>query len=220
MSITAGVPAVTAHHGDTAAAGGDNDVAGVKQSLDGGLLHDIHGLGGGDHLAIAAAGVLHHGIAPLGGNALGGLLVVEGAHGLGGMLEGGVILGHQGLGHHGGHALADAPGGQLVADGVLQVIADIALAHGAALGEGHVALDGAGLGGGGQAQVDHAHLGAVAVGHHYLVAGLDQVHNGTGGLGDQPELLLGGFAQGVAAQGDDDAFGHSAFTSPYQIKRG
>ena len=126
------------------------------------------------------------------------------------MLEGGVILGHQGLGHHGGHALADAPGGQLVADGVLQVIADIALAHGAALGEGHVALDGAGLGGGGQAQVDHAHLGAVAVGHHYLVAG----------LGDQPELLLGGFAQGVAAQGDDDAFGHSAFTSPYQIKRG
>ena len=100
------------------------------------------------------------------------------------------------------------------------MIADIALAHGAALGEGHVALDGAGLGGGGQAQVDHAHLGAVAVGHHYLVAGLDQVHNGTGGLGDQPELLLGGFAQGVAAQGDDDAFGHSAFTSPYQIKRG
>ena len=43
---------------------------------------------------------------------------------------------------------------------------------------------------------------------------------GLGGLGDQPELLLGGFAQGVAAQGDDDAFGHSAFTSPYQIKRG
>ena len=27
------------------------------------------------------------------------------------------------------------------------------------------------------------------------------------------ELLGGGIAQGVAAQGDDDAFGHSAFTS-------
>ena len=36
---------------------------------------------------------------------------------------------------------------QLVADGVLQVVADAALAHGAALGEGHLGLDGAGLGG-------------------------------------------------------------------------
>ena len=93
------------------------------------------------------------------------------------------------------------------------MIADIALRHGAALGEGHVSLDGAGLGGGGQAQVDHTHLGAVAVGDDHLVALGDQVHNGLGGFADQGHLLFEILAQSIAAQGDDDAFGHSAFTS-------
>ena len=188
-------------------------MTGVEQGLDGLGLHDVKGLGGGDHLAIAPAGVLHHGIALFGGDAVGGLLVIEGAHGLGGILEGGVVLGHHGLGDDGGHGLPDAPGGQLVADGLLQVIADIALGHGAALGEGHVSLDGAGLGGGGQAQVDHTHLGAVAVGYHHRVPGFHQIRNGLGGLLYRQHLFRQIFAQRVAAQGDDNAFGHSAFTS-------
>ena len=113
--------AVAAHHGDTAAAYGDDHGAAVHQRPDGILLDDIHGLGGGDHLTPATTGVLHHGAATLGHDAVGGHLVIEGADGLGGVLEGRVVFIHQGLGHHGGHALADAPGGQLVADGVLPI---------------------------------------------------------------------------------------------------
>ena len=98
--------------------------------------------------------------------------------------------------------------GELVADGVLEVIADVALAHGAALGEGHIGLDGLGLGGGGHAEVDHADLGTVAVSDDDLVALRDQVDDGLGGLGDESELLIGSVAQRVAAERNDDAFTH------------
>ena len=183
-------------------------MAGIAQGADGVDLHDVHGLGGGHHLAVAPAGVLHHGIAPLPGDALRRLLIVEGAHGLGGVPESGVLRGDHHLGDHGGYRLGDMAAGQLVVNGLLEMVADVALGHGAALGEGHVRLDGAALGGGGKAQVDHAHLGAVAVGDDHLVAVGNQVHDGAGGLGDQMELLGGGAAQGVAAQGDDDSFAH------------
>ena len=105
---------------------------------------------------------------------------------------------------------AAAAGGELVADGVLEVIADVALAHGAALGEGHIGLDGLGLGGGGHAEVDHADLGTVAVSDDDLVALRDQIDDGLCGLGDEGELLVGGVAQRVAAQGDHD-FSHNTF---------
>ena len=160
-------------------------MAGVKEGLDGLSLHDVKGLGGGNYLAVAAAGVLHHGVALLSGDTVGSGLIIEGSHGLGGVLEGGVILGNHGLGNDGGHRLGHAPGGQLVADGLLQMIADVALGHGAALGEGHIGLDGAGLGGGGKTKVNHAHLGAIAVGDDHLVALGDEVHDGFGSVVDQ-----------------------------------
>ena len=128
------------------------------------------------------------------------------------MLEGGVGLINEHLRHDGRDVLVHAAGGELVADGVLQVVADIALAHRAALGEGHVGLDGLGLGGG-HAEVDHADLRAVAVGDDDLVALRDQVDDGLGGLGDKGELLVGGVAQRVAAQGDDDSFAHDDYLS-------
>ena len=124
------------------------------------------------------------------------------------MLEGGVGLVDEHLRDDGGDVLGHAAGGELVADGVLEVIADVALAHGAALGEGHIGLDGLGLGGGGHAEVDHADLGTVAVSDDDLVALRDQVDDGLGGLGDESELLIGGVAQRVAAERNDDAFTH------------
>ena len=184
-------------------------MTGVHQRLDASLLHDVKGLGRGNHLAVAAAGVLHHGVALFGGDAVGGLLVIESAHGLGGVLEGGVVLGDDGLGHDGGHGLVHAAAGQLVADGLLQVVADVALGHGAALRERHIGLDRLGLRRGAQTQVDHAHLGAVAVGDHHLIAGGDQIHDGLGGLGDETQLLGGGVAQRVAAQRDNNSLRHS-----------
>ena len=93
------------------------------------------------------------------------------------------------------------------------MVADIALAHRAALGEGHVGLDGPRLGGGGHAEVDHADLRAVAVGDDDLVALRDQIDDGLGGLGDEGELLIRGVAQCVATQGDGDSLAHVSHLS-------
>ena len=129
------------------------------------------------------------------------------------MLESGVSLVDEHLRHDGRDVLVHAAGGELVADGVLQVVADVALAHRTALGEGHVGLDGLGLSGGGHAEVDHADLRAVAVGDDDLVALRDQIDDGFGGLGDKGKLLIGGAAQRIAAEGDDDSFPHDDYLS-------
>ena len=200
--------AVLAHDGDAAAADRDDDRTVVDERLDSVLFNDVDRLGGGNDLTVAAARVLDHRVALFRGDALGGLLIVERADGLGGMLEGGVSLVDEHLRHDRGNVLVHAAGGELIADGVLQMIADIALAHRAALGEGHVGLDGLGLSGGGHAEVDHADLRAVAVGDDDLVALRDQVDDGLGGLGDESELLIGSVAQRVAAERNDDAFTH------------
>ena len=62
---------------------------------------------------------------------------------------------------------------------------------------------------GGHGGVDHAHLGAIAVGHHHLMALLDQIHDGLGRVTDGGHLLRQIVPQRVAAQGDDDAFTHN-----------
>ena len=94
----------------------------------------------------------------------------------------------------------------LAADALLQVVADVALAHGAALGQVHGG--GAdGVVGGGEGVLDHADLRAVAVGDDDLVALLDEAQEGVGGVADFLDLLLRGVAERVAAEGDDDAIG-------------
>ena len=181
----------------------------LHQGLDGVQLDDGHGLGGGHHAAPAPAGVLHHIIAPLRHHAPGLLLGHEGADGLGGIPEGGVLGIHLHLGEHGGNALLNVPVQQLLPQGVLEVIADVALAHGNAHGQGagNVLL-GVGAGELGHGLLDHAHLGAVAVGHDHLVAALDQISDGPGGLLHRRHLLRQIIAQGVAAQSHYNTFTH------------
>ena len=191
---------------DIAAARGDDDAPRLKQRVHGVLLDDIHRLRRGDDLAIAAARVLDHGIALLFCDALGSLLAVKRADGLRRATEGGVELGDERLRDDRGDGLFDAACGQLVADGVLEMIADIPLTHGAALGERHIRFDGPCLRRRGHTKVYHAHLRAVAVGDDDLVAGLDEVDDSLGRLGHELQLLGGGIAKGVAAQSDDDAF--------------
>ena len=203
--------AVLFDNGDTAAAYGDDYGAGIDNGLYNVLLDNVNGLGGRNDTAIAAAGILYHGKALGGGDLIGLLLGVEGADGLGGLLESAVVLIDEDLGNDGGYRLIDAALGQLVADGVLQVVADITLGHSAALGEGHIALNGAGFGGCAHGEVDHTDLGAVAVGDDDFVAGLDEVNDGLCGLGHELELLIGGVAEGVAAEGDNNS-GHSGFS--------
>ena len=198
---------------DAAAADGDHDEALIHQRVDHVLFNHVHGLGGGNDAAIAATRILYEGITLLSHDLVSSLFIVERADRLGRMLEGGIVFLHQDLRHDGGNVLLNAAGSQLVADRILQVVADVALAHRAALGERHVGLDGAGFSSRAHAEVDHTDLRAVAVGDDDLVTLLDQIDDGLGGLYDQLQLFVGSFAQSVAAQSDDDAFAHSFHTS-------
>ena len=62
---------------------------------------------------------------------------------------------------------------------------------------------------GGEGVLDHADLRAVAVGEDDLVPVLDKVGNGGGRRSDGVHLLGEIAAEGVAAQGDDDALAHT-----------
>ncbi len=195
--------------GDAASAAGHHDVVALHQGLDGVQLDDGHRLGGGHHTAPAPAGILRHIIAPLCHHALGLFLGHESADGLGGVPERRVLGVHLHLGEDGGHALLDIPVQQLLPQGVLEVIADVALAHGNAHGQGAGdILFRIGAGELGHGLLDHAHLGAVSVGHDHLVATLDQVGDGPGGLLYRRHLLRQVIAQGIAAQGHYDTFTH------------
>ena len=94
------------------------------------------------------------------------------------------------------------------------MITDVTLGHRAALGERHIALDGAGFGRGAHRQVDHTNLRTVAVGNDHFVTSLDEVNDGLCGLGHQFELLIGGVAKRVAAEGNYNS-GHSRFLLLY-----
>ena len=189
-------------HGNAAAAHRDDHVSCGDQGLDDLLLHHVHGLGRGHYLAIATARVLHHGIALLRGNPVGLLLGVEGADGLGGLLESGILFVNNNLRHDSGDRLFNAALFHLVADAVLEMVADVALAHGAALREGHRRLDGARLRRRGHTKVNHAHLRAVAMGDDNVVALLNEVYDRGRSSGDELELFFRGVAERVAAQRD------------------
>ena len=197
------------NHRDPTAAAGDHNLPRLHQVTDGGQLHNGGGLGGGHHPAQAPAGVLCIGKAPLRDEAVGLLPTHVGADGLGGVLESRVSLIHNHMGEHGADLLGDPPPGQLVPDGDLQIVADVALAHGAADGQGAEGiLVRLLLVQGGHGLLDHAHLGAVAVGDDHLVALRRQIHDGLGGVAHRLPLLLIVIPQGVAAQGDDNSFSH------------
>ena len=102
---------------------------------------------------------------------------------------------------------------QFCFQGILQVVANVALAHGYTDGQWHhVALRLLTVIGG-KGVLDHAHLGAVAVGDDHLMAIFNEISDGLGGVLHRGHLFGEALAQGVTAQGDDNAFGHSAFTS-------
>ena len=143
------------------------------------------------------------------GHFLGFFFGHKGADGLGGVLKGRIVSFHYHLRQYCGNALLKAPVQKLLPQSILQIIADIALTHGHAHGQGHHIGRGFLLAIGGEGILDHAHLGAVAVGHHHRVPGFYQIRNGLGGLLYRQHLIRQIFAQRVAAQGDDDSFTHT-----------
>ena len=123
---------------------------------------------------------------------------------LGGVPERRVGRIHHGLRHDAGRGAHDAAALHVVQDCLRQLVADVALAHGAALGERHGRRLAVMRGGVVERVVDHADLRAVAVGDHDVDALGHHVHDVLGRVLHQLQLLLGRVAQGVAAQRDDD----------------
>ena len=149
----------------------------ADELLHDGQLHDLDGDGRGHHTAVAAASILDKGVTRLGHDAVGVLLAVEHAHGLSGLLEGVVVLVNNHLGHDSGTGLVDATGSELALNGLLQVVTDVTLGHGATLWEGHGRRAATIVGRVLKGQVHHAHLGTVAVTDDHVIALLDEVHD-------------------------------------------
>ncbi len=160
--------------GNTAAAAGNHHLSGICQCADGVNLYDINGLGGRYHTAESFAGLLYHIISFLDLN-LGILRRHIAADDFSRLVECFVVRVYGHLRQNRADGLGNAPTKQLCAQGVLYVISHIPLTHGGA--DAHrsrcvVDIDPAQLGHG---FVDHADLGAVAVGDGKLVPGFHQV---------------------------------------------
>ena len=89
---------------------------------------------------------------------------------------------------------------KLAGNGVLEVIADIALAHGAAFGKRHLCFNDAVGCAVAQTQIDHADLRAVAVGNDQLMTLLNKLDDGFGGIANLCLLFFRRIAEGVSAQ--------------------
>ena len=196
-------------HRDAAPAAGNDDMICLHEGADRIDFDDTLWFRAGHHPAPAAAGIFHDVVIPFLFQCTGFRLGHEGADGFGGILEGRIVRIHFHLGQHGSSAFIDAPVQHFFAHGVLEVIADIALAH------SHTDRQGArnilfrlGTGQLRHGVLDHAHLGTVAMADDDFVAVLDQVHHGLRRNFHGFHLLRQIGAQGVSAQGNHDSFAH------------
>ena len=195
-------------HRDTAAAGCDDRMLCVHQRAHGFDLHDLHGLRARNDLTPAATCVFSNVDTLFCCQLLCLFLGHERADGLGRMLEGRVFGVDGNLRENGRAVDAETAAVQLLTDHVLQIVTDIALAHGDADGKRHNIALCLLLVVGGKGVLNHTDLRSVAVGDDDLVTVFDQIGDCFCGDMDSVHLLMQIFAQRVAAEGDDNSFSH------------
>ena len=96
---------------------------------------------------------------------------------------------------------------QLGAEGLLQVVADVALRHGPALGEVHDGDRGVIGRRDAERTLHHVDLGSVAVSDDDLVVGVDGLEEPRRDLANAVELTVEAVAEGEPSERDDDAPG-------------
>ena len=210
-----------AHDGDAAATAGDDQLAGIDEGLDGADFNDFLGQRRGDDAAPAPAGIFLDDVAVFFGSVFRLFLGHEMADGLRRVLECRVFRVDADLSDHGGDGdVEDVAVVHFFAQGILQVIADVSLAHGDTDRQRRVGLVRVFPAQGGHGVVDHADLRAVAVGDDDFTAFLDEVDDGFGCRLDGQHLFVQCISQGVAAEGNDDTFlflGHDK--SPFMCEK-
>jgi len=182
------------NNGDTAAAAGDHDLISSCKSTDGFDLHNINGSWSSNDTAEALSGFFLYIVALFYLN----FSIISGhitADQLGRLIERFIIGIYRYLGQDGGNCFADAPAEQLCFQGILNIVTDITLAHGAAHahgGWGIVNIKTAKLRHG---LVDHTDLRPVAVGDGQLVVSLHQICKSFGGNLNGVPLLHGSVSE-------------------------
>ena len=210
MSMTAATPrrpSPVSTTGDTAAADGDDDITGAHELIDNVQLHDALGDRRGDDTAVAASGVLNEDEAFFLGDLLGLFLRIEAADRLRRVLEAGVLRQRRPASRR-WRILLHAAALQLLLNGLLQVVADIALRHGAALGERHERRSAALAGGELHCQVDHADLRAVAVADDDFCSPSRRDQRSGGRCCGQVRAAARGSCQEHFPESDNNSFSH------------
>src|SRR5262252_5810511 len=198
------------HHGDAAAAAGDDQEARLEEGGDRSGLHDPHRTRRGHEAAIATACVFDEDPAIAPTMELRFLTGVAASDGLRGVLEGWIVTVDHRLGEQAGDAIRHAPPSQLAHQRVAEDVADATLGVGHAHVEREVRSElrlGDELG----AAEDEAHLRPVAVGEDDAPAPRGEGAHVDGGGAGVLALLVDGAAlaladERVAAHRDD----HSA----------
>ena len=208
--------AVFLHDRNSSSAAGDDGHALVDQLADGLFLDNADRSRRGDDLAVAAPGVFDHGHTGS-SQFVGVFLAHEVADRLRWTLEGRIGGVDLDLRHEGGDAVVHLSGAEFVANGVLQVEADVAFAHGSALRKRHVGQLFIQLGSDVHGLLDHTDLRTIAVTHQHLNAGLDEIDDGARRVLDAFFLLFGCVSKSVAAQSDDDSFHYNLLFSQMEI---
>ena len=207
-------------NGDPAASAGDDHLICVRQRADGIDLQNINGLGRGHDPAEALSRFFHN-IVPLFLFGLGILSRHVTADDLGGLIKGLVVGIHRHLRQDRADRLGNTPAQQLRAQGILDIISHIALAHGAADAHGSgrvVDVDPTKLR---HRLVDHADLRPVAVRDGELIARLNQIRKRFGGHLHCVLLLCRGISKGLMPQRNDGPFlsrGFSLLRSAFRIR--
>ena len=192
---------------DSAAASGDDQIAGLHHGTDRADLDDLCRLRGSYYTAVASSCVFLHDIVEFFFHHFRLLCIHKLADGLAGILESRVIFIHTDLGDHGcNRNIRDIAVQKLFAERVLQVIADVSLAHGNAYGEGSVGLLQIFMGQCDHGIVDHADLGAVSVGYYDFTAVFDQIYDCLSGNLYCCHLLRQSISKSISAKCDDNSF--------------
>ena len=126
------------------------------------------------------------------------------------MLEGCVVRIDNHLRDDGRTGFVDATGGKFALHGLLQMITNVALRHGATLGERHCGRLSVVVVGVFKREVHHAHLRAVSVADDHVVALFHEVHNSSCCILNEFQLLFRIVSEGVASKSYYKTFVHFA----------
>ena len=194
-------------NGDTAAAAGDDQLTGLYQRADRADFDDFHRLGRSNHTAVAASCIFLHDIAVF----FFCFFCLFSSHkmtdGLGRAFESGIFGINTDLRDHcRNRHIENTTVVQLFTKCILQIVADISLAHGNTHRQRCIGLTGVFAGQSSHGIIDHANLRTIAVRNNNFTAFLNQINDGAGSNLNSLHLFRKCISQSIAPKSNHDSF--------------